>query len=39
MAALIDLARKGEWTNERIVFLHTGGTPSVFGSPSSPNHP
>jgi L-cysteate sulfo-lyase len=35
MAALIDLARKGEWTNERIVFLHTGGTPSVFGSPSA----
>jgi len=38
MAGLIDLARKGEWANERIVFLHTGGTPSVFGSPYSPNH-
>jgi D-cysteine desulfhydrase family pyridoxal phosphate-dependent enzyme len=32
MAGLIDLARKGEWTNERVVFLHTGGTPSVFSS-------
>jgi L-cysteate sulfo-lyase len=30
MAALIDLARKGEWANERIVFLHTGGTPLAF---------
>jgi D-cysteine desulfhydrase len=34
MVALIDLARKGEWVNERIVFLHTGGTPSIFASPS-----
>ena len=32
MAALLDLARKGEWANERIVFLHTGGIPSVFTS-------
>ena len=32
MAALIDLARKGEWANERIVFLHTGGTPLAFTS-------
>lgn len=32
MAALIDLAGKGEWTKERIVFIHTGGTPSVFDS-------
>ncbi len=30
MAALLDLARKGEWANERIVFLHTGGTPAAF---------
>jgi D-cysteine desulfhydrase len=30
MAGLMDLARKGEWTEERVVFLHSGGTPSVF---------
>ena len=30
MAALIDLARKGEWADQRIVFLHTGGTPLAF---------
>jgi L-cysteate sulfo-lyase len=30
MAGLVDLARKGEWTEERVVFLHSGGTPSVF---------
>jgi len=30
MAGLIDLARKRKWTKERIVFLHSGGTPSVF---------
>ena len=35
MAALIDVALNGEWTNERIVFIHTGGVPSVFGSPSA----
>jgi D-cysteine desulfhydrase family pyridoxal phosphate-dependent enzyme len=29
MAALIDLARIGEWSNERIVFLHTGGIPPI----------
>jgi D-cysteine desulfhydrase len=33
MAGLIDLARHGSWTDERIVFLHTGGIPSVFNSP------
>jgi D-cysteine desulfhydrase len=33
MAGLIDLARKGKWANERIVFLHTGGTPSSFAFP------
>jgi L-cysteate sulfo-lyase len=40
MAGLIDLARKGEWTDERVVFLHTGGTPSVFSSPivEEPSH-
>ena len=32
MGGLIDLARKGEWRDERVVFLHTGGTPSVFDS-------
>ena len=36
MAALIDLARGGKWANERIIFLHTGGTPSVFGSQTIP---
>jgi L-cysteate sulfo-lyase len=30
MAGLIDLAHKGKWSQERVVFLHTGGTPSVF---------
>ena len=30
MAGLIDLARKRNWTEERVVFLHSGGTPSVF---------
>jgi D-cysteine desulfhydrase len=33
MAGLIDLARQGKWVDDRIVFLHTGGTPSVFASP------
>jgi len=32
MAGLIDLARRGKWVDERVVFLHTGGTPSVFSS-------
>jgi len=31
MAGLIDLARRGEWVDERVIFLHTGGIPSVFG--------
>lgn len=30
MAGLINLARKGGWREERVVFLHSGGTPSVF---------
>ena len=33
MAGLIDLAQDGKWVDERIVFLHTGGTPSIFSSP------
>ena len=32
MAGLIDLARRGKWVGERVVFLHTGGIPSVFAS-------
>lgn len=35
MAGLVDLARRGEWTDVRVVFLHTGGTPSVFDLPPS----
>jgi len=31
MAGLIDLARRGQWVDERVIFLHTGGIPSVFG--------
>jgi D-cysteine desulfhydrase len=34
MAGLMDLARSGEWTDRRVVFLHTGGTPSIFDLPS-----
>ena len=34
MAGLMDLARRGEWADARIVFLHTGGTPSIFEVPS-----
>jgi len=34
MAGLIDLARRGNWLDDRVVFLHTGGIPSVFSSPS-----
>jgi 1-aminocyclopropane-1-carboxylate deaminase/D-cysteine desulfhydrase-like pyridoxal-dependent ACC family enzyme len=30
MAGLIDLAGKALWTYERVIFLHTGGTPTVF---------
>ena len=30
MAGLLDLARKGLWTSERVIFLHTGGTPATF---------
>jgi L-cysteate sulfo-lyase len=30
MAGLIDLACKQTWADERVVFLHSGGMPSVF---------
>ena len=30
MAGLIDLAGKGLWRDERVIFLHTGGAPTVF---------
>lgn len=30
MAGFIGLARKGKWAKQRVVFLHSGGTPSVF---------
>ncbi|RVT82178.1 D-cysteine desulfhydrase [Rhodobacteraceae bacterium CCMM004] len=30
-AGLIDLARKGEFEDERVVFLHTGGSVGLFG--------
>jgi D-cysteine desulfhydrase len=36
MAGLIGLARRGKWVDERVVFLHTGGTPSVFNSRRNP---
>lgn len=32
MAGLIDLTRQGAWVGHRIVFLHTGGIPSIFDS-------
>jgi len=32
MAGLIDMIRHGRFGNdENVVFLHTGGTPSLFG--------
>ena len=35
MACLIDLAREGEWAqDERVAFLHSGGTPSIFNFPT-----
>jgi len=33
MAALIDLARKGEWADEHVAFLHSDGAPSVSSLP------
>ncbi len=30
MAGLLDLAGKGYFENEKVVFLHTGGTPALF---------
>lgn len=30
MAGLLDLAGKGYFGNEKVVFLHTGGTPALF---------
>lgn len=36
MAGLIDLVRKGKFTNkENIVFLHTGGSAALFGYPDT----
>jgi 1-aminocyclopropane-1-carboxylate deaminase/D-cysteine desulfhydrase-like pyridoxal-dependent ACC family enzyme len=35
MAGVIDLARRSEWPDARVVFLHTGGTPSIFESSSA----
>ena len=37
MAGLIDMARAGKFDDERLVFWHTGGMPSLhaFGQPSS----
>ena len=32
MAGLISLAEQGNWRNERVIFLHTGGTPTTFSS-------
>jgi len=32
MAGLIDLGRRGEFENERVIFIHTGGIPAVFSS-------
>ena len=35
-AGMIDLIRKGQYKKgERIVFLHTGGSASLFGYPSA----
>ena len=31
MKGLIDLARKGEFRGETVVFLHTGGAQGLFG--------
>lgn len=34
MAGLINLLRQDAWTsNQRLMFLHTGGTPALFGYP------
>jgi 1-aminocyclopropane-1-carboxylate deaminase/D-cysteine desulfhydrase-like pyridoxal-dependent ACC family enzyme len=30
MAGLLDLARKGLWTSERVILLHTGSIPATF---------
>ena len=32
MAGLMDLIQQGQWVGQRIIFLHTGGIPSVFDS-------
>lgn len=34
MAGLIDLVRQDNWTdNDRVLFIHTGGAPALFGYP------
>jgi 1-aminocyclopropane-1-carboxylate deaminase/D-cysteine desulfhydrase-like pyridoxal-dependent ACC family enzyme len=34
MAGLIDMIRKGQFMKEQnVVYLHTGGTPALFGYP------
>ena len=34
MAGLIDLVRKQTWDKEqKVMFIHTGGTPALFGYP------
>lgn len=35
MAGLIDLAQSGAFTDERVIFLHSGGIAAFFGSASS----
>ncbi|MGA2790732.1 MAG: D-cysteine desulfhydrase family protein [Candidatus Bathyarchaeia archaeon] len=30
MAGIIDIAERGFWKNERIIFIHTGGIPTTF---------
>ncbi len=37
-AGLVDLARKGVFKNERVVFLHTGGAVGLFGYDFSFDH-
>ena len=34
MAGLLELARRGTWTKDQnVIFIHTGGTPALFGYP------
>jgi D-cysteine desulfhydrase len=40
MAGLIGLARQGRWTaSQRVLFLHTGGMPSLFHDPQALRQP